>query len=228
MTDSMDKSTSPAGGGALRIGVTGGPGSGKSLVRRILEERGAAGISADALAREAVAPGTPVYRGIIDRFGPEVVAPDGSLDRPALRTAILRDRSAKAALEELVHPWVVREMALRMDAAEGAGARVICAEVPLLFELDLADRFHLTVTVAAGPDRQIDRLMDRDGVDRQGAAALVAAQLPESEKIRRADRVIRNTGTPAELEAAVDRLLAEATGGRTVPEDSGKNLRKDP
>ena len=195
----------------VTVAVTGGPGSGKSTVCERLRDRGAVWVSADALARDAVAPGTPGLAAVVRRFGDGVLADGGTLDRRRLRRRILADPVARRDLERIVHPEVVRRMDDEMAGARRRGVPLFVAEIPLLFEGGLEDRFDQTVAVVAGREAQIRRLMARDAVDRAGAEALLDAQMKGAEKAARADRVIENRGGRGELLAAADRLYAEWT-----------------
>ncbi len=204
----------------MTVAVTGGPGSGKSTVCERLRDRGAVWVSADALARDAVAPGTPGLSAVVRRFGDEILADDGTLDRRCLRRRILADPKARRDLERIVHPEVIRRLAAEMAEARRRGIPLFVAEIPLLFEGGLETRFDRTVAVVAGRETQIRRLMDRDAVDRAGAKALLDAQMKGTEKAARADRVIENGGGMKDLRAAADRIYAEWTKKATSPAET--------
>ena len=125
------------------IGLTGNIASGKSVVADMLAERGATIVDADVLSREAVTPGSPALDAIVARWGPSVLTSDGSLDRPALRKVVFHDRNELDALNEIVHPEVMRLRGAEVEAARMRGDRVIVAVIPLLFERHLADEFRL-------------------------------------------------------------------------------------
>ncbi len=189
----------------VRVAVTGGAGSGKSTVCRIFEELGLLVFDADKLAREAVEIGTPAYRKIVEHFGKKILNPDGSPNRRLLREIITGDPEAKKSLESFVHPEITLKMRRKLDEAREAGRDVV-VEVPLLFELALEEIFDCSVTVYAEREIKINRLEARDKVDQEQAAALIDLQMPDSEKSKRADFVIRNTGRMEKLEQDVKKL----------------------
>jgi dephospho-CoA kinase len=191
----------------IRVAVTGGAGSGKSSVCRRLQTLGAFVVDLDQLSRESVAPGTPGFRQVVNRFGREVVADDGGLDRRRLREMIVSDVKARKDLEAIVHPEVLRRMNDLMDRAEAAGAPLLVAEVPLLFEAGLERVFDRVIVVSAPEENRVHRLVERDDVAPEQAAALIGVQMPESEKKKRADFVIENSGRPGDIIGEVDRLF---------------------
>jgi dephospho-CoA kinase len=196
----------------IRLGLTGSLGAGKSTVGRMLERRGAVRIDADALAREAVAPGTEGLARIRRRFGEGVIAPDGSLDRAALRAIVFADPEALAGLESIVHPVVDRLRAERLRAAEASGAQVSVIEIPLLFEKELEREFDLVVTVDAPEARRRERVCVSRGISAGEFEAMDRAQWPAERKRAAADRVIWNAGDMDELERAVDEVWDAVTG----------------
>ena len=204
----------------LRIAVTGGAGSGKSTVCRYLQQLGAFVVDLDRLSREAVAPGSAGIQEVIRRFGKGIVADDGRLDRARLRKIIVSDPQARRDLEAIVHPKVLGRMQQEMDEAESAGARLLVAEVPLLFEAGLEAAFDRVVVVAAPEAQRISRLVERDAVDAGQAAALIGVQMPESEKTRRADFVIENRGRPEKMLPVIERLYLRLAA---KPEKDGKS-----
>ncbi|MCF8079486.1 MAG: dephospho-CoA kinase [Desulfobacterales bacterium] len=192
---------------ALRIAVTGGAGSGKSIVCKRFQTLGAFVVDLDRLSRQAVEPGTGGFQQVIERFGREVITEDGGLDRRRLREIIVADEKARRDLEAIVHPEVLRRMNDAMDKAEAAGAPLLVAEVPLLFEAGLERFFDQVVVVAAPEEARVRRLVERDNVAAEQAAALIGIQMPESEKRKRADFVIENSGRPGDIIGEVDRLF---------------------
>ncbi len=150
----------------ITVGLTGGIGSGKSEVARLLAAHGAVVVDADALAREAVAPGTPGLAAVVAEFGPEVLAADGSLDRAALGRVVFGDDTRLAALEAIVHPYVGRRSAELMAAA--APGSVVVYDVPLLVEKGLQDGYDVVVVVDAADDVRLHRLVDRRGMPVDG------------------------------------------------------------
>jgi dephospho-CoA kinase len=192
--------------GVLRIGLTGGIGSGKSTVSRLLKQRGAVIVDADAIAREVVAPGTPGLAAVVEAFGDGVVAPDGSLDRPALAAVVFADPDARKRLDAIVHP-LVRARATEVAAAAPADA-VVVNDVPLLVETGQAGSYDLVLVVEADPATRVARLVQR-GLTAEDARARMAAQATDEQRRAVADVVLDNSGTPEELEAQVDRFWAD-------------------
>ena len=190
----------------MRIGLTGGIGSGKSTVSRLLADHGAVIVDADAIAREVVEPGTPGLAAVVDAFGPEVLATDGSLERPALAAVVFGDPEARRRLDAIVHP-LVRARATEVAAAAPPGA-VVVHDVPLLVETGQAAAYDLVLVVETDPDIRVARLVQR-GLTAEDARARMAAQATDEQRRAVADVVLDNSGTPDELEAQVDRLWAE-------------------
>lgn len=194
------------------IGLTGGIASGKSAAARMLSAAGIPVVDADQLAREAVAPGTDGLSAILQRFGPGVLAPDGSLDRKALGERVFSDEPARRDLNAIVHPAVARLALERLDALRASGAAVAVYEVPLLFESHLEGMMDATLLVAAPEEVQIARMKSRDGLDEAAARARMAAQLPLADKRRRATAVVENDGSLAELAARLSQAWRAVTG----------------
>lgn len=188
----------------LLVGLTGGLGAGKSTAAAMLAERGAIVIDADELARRAVEPGSVGLGRVVEAFGPDVLAPDGSLDRAALARLVFPDEERRRALESIVHPEVFRlfseEVERRRDSDD-----VVVFDVPLLMETGLDEGCDLVVVVHASPDRQMDRAGHR-GLDEEEARARIAAQLDPEERRARADVVLDNDGDLRELQQQVDEL----------------------
>jgi dephospho-CoA kinase len=189
---------------ATRIALTGGIASGKSAVADLLARHGAVIIDSDVLAREVVALGTPGLDAIAERFGPGVLAADGSLDRAALGRIVFADPEARTALEGITHP-AIRERSewLREHAPEGA---IVIDVIPLLVEAGLAERYDTVIVVDADEDTQLRRLMARSGLTREEAELRIAAQASRRRRRTVADEVVVNDGDRAELEARVDAL----------------------
>ena len=190
----------------LRIGLTGGIGSGKSTVSRLLAEHGAVIIDADAIAREVVEPGTPGLTAVVEAFGTTVRAADGSLDRPVLAAVVFADPEARGRLDAIVHP-LVRARATEIAAAAPPDA-VVVNDVPLLVETGQAGAYDLVVVVEARPDVRVARLVQR-GLTADDARARMAAQATDEQRRAVADVVLDNGGTPEELAAQVDRFWAD-------------------
>ena len=187
-------------------GLTGGIATGKSYCIARFASLGVPVIDADVLAREAVAPGTPGLRAIVDRFGAGIVHPDGTLDRAALARIIFTDAAARADLESIVHPDVyrrIREWSVNLPPQ----TRLAIADIPLLFETGHDHDFDKVIVCACEPEEQVRRLVARDGLTHAEAQARLAAQWPIEEKAARADYVIRTDGTRADTDAQVKALL---------------------
>lgn len=195
----------------ITVGLTGGIGSGKSAVSRLLVERGAVLVDADVVAREVVEPGTPALAEIVDAFGEDVLQPDGTLDRPALGSRVFSDPEALARLNAIVHPRVGERTAELLDAARAAGAEVVVHDVPLLVENGLAGTYDAVVVVAATPVTQLDRLVRLRGMTEADARARIDSQAPLADKLAVATHVVHNDGPLEELEPQVDALWQALT-----------------
>jgi len=197
----------------LKLGITGGVGSGKSVVCNYFVQKGVTVISADDLARRAVEKGTSAYENIIGCFGPEVLFENGQLNRKKLRSIITRDEKIKRKLENFIHPEVFRLMAVEFNAAVKRKEPMVVFEVPLLFEAGLKDFFDLTVTVCAKKAIRIERMMNRDRVSAEDAEALLKVQMPEEEKIKQSDFIIDNNGTREDLQDLMDQFMRNSSNG---------------
>ena len=189
----------------LLVGLTGGIGSGKSTVARMFEKRGAVVFDADVLARQAVAPGTPGFDRVVERFGPNVLAPGGDLDREALASIVFADPAARRDLEAIVHPEVRRMFAEGCEEYEGTG-RVVVFSAPLLVETGMHTALQALLVVSTSVETQVERLMRERGLSEAAIRARIAAQLPLEAKAEVADVIIDNEGTTEELEGQVDRV----------------------
>ena len=197
----------------LRIGLTGGIGSGKSTVSELLAARGAVIVDADRIAREVVEPGTTGLAAVVDAFGEQVLAADGSLDRPALAAVVFSDPAARARLDTIVHP-LVRRRSAELVAAAPAGA-VVVNDVPLLVETGQAASFDVVLVVEADPEIRVARLVQR-GLTEDDARARIASQASDEQRRAVADVVLDNSGTPEELAEQVDRFWAERVARATA------------
>lgn len=205
----------------LLVGLTGNIASGKSTVAQLFSERGATIIDADVLARRAVERGTPAYDAIVRRWGTSVLAPDKHLDRAALRRIVFAKASELEALNEIVHPEVERLRQQRVAEARARGDRIVACDIPLLFEKKMADRFDRIVLVDAPRPLRLERLVsDRDLVETE-AMAMIAAQMPAELKRARADFVIDNAGTLAQLEHRVSEVWAALLEDALAREHAG-------
>ncbi|MEV7792393.1 dephospho-CoA kinase [Streptomyces sp. NPDC087512] len=191
----------------LKVGLTGGIGAGKSEVSRLLVEHGAVLIDADRIAREVVAPGTPGLAAVVEAFGEDVLAADGSLDRPKLGSIVFADAERLAVLNSIVHPLVgARSRELEQAAAPDA---VVVHDVPLLTENGLAPLYDLVVVVDAAPATQLDRLVRLRGMAEEDARARMAAQATREQRRAIADVVIDNDVPLEELRRRVDEVWTE-------------------
>jgi dephospho-CoA kinase len=198
-----------------RIGLTGGIASGKSSVGRLLAARGLPVLDADAYAREALAPGSPGARAVLDRFGAPVAAgddPEGAavIDRAALGRIVFSDAAARAWLEGLVHPLVRQRFAVELEQLAGAPAVVLM--IPLLYETGLENLCSEVWLVDCDEQQQLQRLIGRDGLSPDAARARIAAQWPLAHKRALADVLIDNRGTPEQLAAQLKGLNPAASG----------------
>jgi dephospho-CoA kinase len=181
----------------LRVGLTGGIGSGKSEVARLLAARGALVVDSDRLAREVVAPGTPGLAAVIEAFGPEFLDPRGALDRAGLAALVFADPQARERLNAIVHPLVGAAAAERIaHAPEDA---VVVHDVPLLVETGMTALFDVVVVVDTDRETQLERLVAQRGMSRQDAEARIDAQATREERLAAANHVIRNDGSLQEL-----------------------------
>jgi dephospho-CoA kinase len=191
----------------LKVAVTGGAGSGKTTVCNRLKELGVKVISSDALAKEAVAQGSLAHEKIVNYFGKKVLLNDGNLNRQELRSIVITDDVARLALERFIHPEISRLMHLRIAQAKQDGDPVLLVEVPLLFELGMAEQFDVVIVVSADHELRVKRLMDRDNVSRDEAEDLINVQMPQAEKVERAEFVLANDRSKDQLIRSVDLLF---------------------
>src|SRR5690606_30963090 len=201
----------------LRVGLTGGIGSGKSTAARRLAELGATVIDADQIAREVVEPGTHGLREIVTRFGAEVLLADGALDRAGLGRIVFTDSQALADLEAITHPAINELTATRMATARRHG--IVVHDMPILVEKMLTSDYHLVLVVDAPEEERVRRLVMDRGMNESDARSRIAVQATDAQRYAAADAVITNTGSVDELTAAVDAMWTN----RLVPFDT--NLR---
>ena len=198
------------------IGLTGGIASGKSAVAAMFGDLGIPVVDADALAREVVAPGTPGLARVVDAFGPEVLAADGTLDRARVGARVFADADDRRRLNAILHPLIAAAGLQRLAALEReSDAPYVLYEAALLVETGGAKQFSKLIVVAASESTQLERLMRREGLSHADAQARIDAQLPLEDKIALADHVIWNDGSRDETRGQVDAvhatLVAEAT-----------------
>ncbi|WP_280230175.1 dephospho-CoA kinase [Nocardia cyriacigeorgica] len=201
----------------LRIGLTGGMGAGKSTVARILAERGAVVIDSDAIAREVVAPGTEGLAALVEAFGSDILAADGSLNRPALAAKAFGDDEARAKLNAITHPLVGRRTTELLAAA--APDAIVVQDIPLLVENGLAPLMNLVIVVDVAAETRIRRLVQLRGVPEADARARISAQATDEQRRAVADVLLDNNGPAEAIESAVHRLWDE----RLVPFE--RNMR---
>jgi len=191
----------------VRVGLTGGIASGKSTVSAILVELGAVVIDADLIAREVVARGTPGLSAVVGEFGPEVLTPDGDLDRAAMGALVFADPAARRRLEAIIHPLVHRRSAeLEADAPEHA---VVVHDIPLLAEVGRAGSFDAVVVVDAPAELQVQRMVEDRGWTREEAESRIAAQATREQRLAIATHVVDNTGSFDDLRRQVEAVHEE-------------------
>jgi dephospho-CoA kinase len=192
-----------------RIGLTGGIGSGKSTVSAMLADLGAHVIDADAVAREVVAPGTEGLAALVEAFGPDILAPDGSLNRAALADKAFADEVARQRLNAITHPRIAARTAeLMRNIPEDA---VLVHDLPLLVEVGLQDAYDMVLVVDAPDEVRVQRLLER-GLDEQDARARIAAQATREQRLAVADVVLDNSGSLGDLREQVERVWTTITG----------------
>jgi dephospho-CoA kinase len=193
----------------LNVALTGNIAAGKSTVVDLFRRWGATVIDADALAREAQAPGGEVLADIVRRFGADVLAPDGSLDRGALRSKVMGDQAALDALNQIVHPAVRRRRDELVRAATESGDVIVINDIPLLFEVLDPTQFDAVVLVDAGVALRRTRLRGGRGLSNDEADRMIAAQMPAQRKRSKSDFVIDNDGTVRQLERRARAVFEE-------------------
>lgn len=190
------------------IGLTGGIACGKSAVTEYLRSKGLDVVDADELAHKALSRGESSYNSVVKEFGESVLAPDKSIDRKTLAGIVFNDKMKLLTLEQIVHPWVQTQVKAKRNALEVAGKTLAFYDVPLLYEKNLAAQFDQTIVVACDENLQIERLNRRNGFSVEEARRRIAAQWPLVEKIKKANHVIYNNGSLADLHNAVNSVLA--------------------
>jgi dephospho-CoA kinase len=192
----------------LLVGLTGGIGSGKSTIAHLLEDRGAIVFDADVMAHASIEPGTPGHDRVVERFGANILAPGGAIDREALGSIVFSDPAARRELEAIIHPEVRRMFAEGTEEHRDTD-RVVVFSAPLLVETGMHTAFDVLVVVSATVETQIERLMRDRGLREDQIRARIEAQLPLEDKAAVADVIVDNEGPMEELEAQVDRLWAD-------------------
>ena len=193
----------------LKVGLTGGIGSGKSAVSDELASYGAMVIDADAIAREVVEPGTPGLSEVVEEFGDRVLAADGSLDRAALGEIVFADSDRLAALNAIVHPRVGERSGQLMEEALAADTKVVVYDVPLLVENGLGSLYDVVVVVDAPDETRVERVSVNRGMPREQVRARIRAQADRDTRLAAADLVVDNSGNRDELRGRVAELWRE-------------------
>ncbi len=194
----------------MRVGLTGGIASGKSTVSAIFAELGAVVIDGDKLAREVVERGTPGLAAVVEAFGPELLTPEGDLDRPAMGAIVFNDEARRKVLESIVHPLVFERYA-ELEAATGAGDIVI-HDIPLLAESGRAEEFDAVVVVDVPEEVQVERMLRDRGWTEDDARSRIASQATREERLAIATHVVDNTGSLATLRSRVEEVHHDLVG----------------
>lgn len=189
--------------GVLRIGLTGGIGSGKTAVSDMFRSLGVPVFDADVIAREIVEPGTPAYNQVIDLFGEKVVSDDGSLKRDLIRDIVFRDAELKRRLEEIIHPRVQKEMENRVKSCDYP---YCILSIPLLFETNADDRVDRVLVIDAEEQLQLDRILKRDNLSVEQAHAIMSSQADRHSRLKAADDIIDNNGSPEATRKQVEEM----------------------
>ncbi len=200
---------SKANGSYLKIGLTGGIGSGKTTAAKRFAALGARVYHADEVSRHALDPCSDCYDRVIATFGMEIVRNDGTIDRRRLGEIVFVDESKRRALNDIIHPYVINELfssAERDLANDRSGIAVF--EVPLLFESGMDAQMDANIVVTCDDEARIQRVMERDQLPREQVLSRIRAQMPEEEKRKRADYILENNGTYESLLHQVDALYA--------------------
>ncbi|WP_291314676.1 dephospho-CoA kinase [Corynebacterium sp. UBA2622] len=192
----------------LRIGLTGGIGSGKSTVAALLAEAGIPVVDADQVARDNMEPDSPVLDEVAREFGEDILRADGSLDRAELARRAFATPEATARLNAITHPAIREESERRLAELEHGGAEAAVYDMPLLFELGLDSTMDLNVAVHTDAEVRVARLVEKRGLEESDVRNRIDRQIGDAERQARADVVLDNNGTPEELEQQVERLVS--------------------
>lgn len=192
---------------AAIIGLTGGIASGKSTVSSLLKEKGFTVIDADVAARIVVQPGEDAYKKIVETFGKDILLENGEINRPKLGDLVFRDEQKRLQLNAIVHPAVRKQMLLEKEQAIRNGKQTIFLDIPLLFESGLTWMVDKTIVVYVDENIQLQRLMKRNGLDKEAAEIRISAQMPLEEKASKADAVINNNGTITETKKQLEHII---------------------
>ena len=198
----------------ILVGITGGIGSGKSTVARLLADRGAVVVDADELARQALEPGTRAYERVCGLFGEQVVNEDGTLNRAEIASIVFADQEKRRALESITHPEVFRLLAQTVELYRDSD-EVVVFDAPLIIETGFHEACDVVVVVSASEERRVERLVESRGMTPAEASVRMASQVGEDERAKVADVVIDNDGDLAALEKRVGELWQELAARRT-------------
>jgi dephospho-CoA kinase len=205
----------------ILVGLTGGIGAGKSSVSALLSERGAIIVDADAIVRELQQPGQPLMAALAERFGSDILHPDGSLDRASLAALAFGNADALADLNQIVHPAVGREMSRRIDE-QLATDRVVVLDIPLLAE-NPRQGLAATIVVDCPVEVAVERLVTLRGFTREDAEARVAHQASREKRLALATHVVHNDGSLGDLHRQIDRLWHEL---QSLPPTTAEDLSR--
>ena len=200
----------------LKVGLTGGIGSGKTTAAARFASLGARVYHADEISRRALDPGAVCYDRVVSAFGQEILNEDQSINRRKLGEIVFNDHEKRTLLNNIIHPYVIHELFSRAEqdlSNEPLGIAVF--EVPLLFESGMHERMDQNIVVTSTEENRVRRVMERDNLSREQVISRMRAQMPEEEKLLLADAVLENNGTEAELIAQVDQLFDKLTAGGT-------------
>ena len=195
-----------------KVGLTGGIGSGKSTVARMLADEGFPVVDADQIAREIMEPGSPVLADVADVFGADLIDDTGALNRGELARRAFASKEQTAKLNAITHPAIRAESNRRFDAAEAAGERAVIYDMPLLVDLGLNKEMDLTVVVDVDVDERVRRLVDKRGLAERDARARIAQQVDDVTRLAAADVVIDNNGSQEALAPQVEKLVGLLNG----------------
>lgn len=187
----------------LKIGLTGGIGSGKSTVCRLFRELGVAIVDADAIARQLVEPGLPALALLVDSFGDAILNADGSLNRAKLRELVFSDAGLKQRLENILHPLIYARIAAEIAQLQG---NYCIVAIPLLLETRKTQTVDRVLVVDCSVENQLERVVSRDGLSLEQVSAIIASQIPRQQRLALADDIIDNSAAPAQLAEQVKRL----------------------
>ncbi|AJE67312.1 dephospho-CoA kinase [Corynebacterium glutamicum] len=193
----------------LKIGLTGGIGSGKSTVADLLSSEEFLIIDADQIAREIVEPGQPALAELVEAFGPEIIKEDGSLDRQGLAAKAFVDAEHTALLNSITHPRIAEETARRFAEAEANGTKVAIYDMPLLVDKGLDRGMDLVLVVDVNVEERVRRLVEKRGLGEKDVRRRIDSQVPDEVRLKAADVVIDNNGSLEDLKANMKNVIAE-------------------